>query len=97
MSFNCFDLIPSAICPMGLHPRHARKLDRIKRNVARHIRTQRRLQKWLRRYNRERVRAVTTTRDLVAADLYLATWQMAGGYTMLENVQRTLDSVKRWQ
>ena len=53
------------------------------------------LKKWLRSYRNALIRAITTTRDIVAADNYIATFKKANGMTVLEEIQQRLDEVKR--
>jgi hypothetical protein len=95
MSFDTFDLIPSAFCNMGLHPRCKRKLDQSIAALQKRLRSGskfsfRKFNKDIREYYRLRIRALTTTRDMVARDSYVASWVTDSGMTNLEQLNSQL-------
>ena len=99
MPFDPFDLVPHPLCVIGVHPRHVRKLDMIikahlKRCVSSPAFSKRRYNKFVTSYRRERIRAITTTRDIVARDPYVANWLKVSGMTVLQELNSQLQRAR---
>ena len=97
MPFDTFDLIPCPLCVMGIHPRHKRKLDALTRAHGKSLRSAfsfRKFHKGGRSYERARIRAITTTRDIVARDPYVANWMKVSGMTVLQELNSQLQRAR---